>query len=46
MKDKGWIGAIVECDLCTNKWTAVYHEDCDKLECPNCGNMVYFEIKS
>lgn len=43
--ETGWIGEDVECDLCGHKWKAVYHEDCEKLECPNCENMVNFEPK-
>ena len=42
-EEKGWIGSIVQCDLCIHKWVAVYHIDIDKIECPNCGNMVNFE---
>lgn len=41
---KEWCSDLVECDLCTKQWRAVYHIDSDKLECPNCGNMVHFEI--
>jgi hypothetical protein len=40
---KEWISENVKCDLCSHKWIAVYHCDSDKLECPNCENMVYFE---
>ena len=39
LNERGWIGEPVKCDLCAYKWVAVYHEDCDKLECPNCRNM-------
>ena len=38
-----WISSIVKCDLCGFEWVAVYHKDCDKLECNGCGNMVDFE---
>lgn len=41
---ENWTNEIVKCDLCTNEWNAVYETSCDHLECPNCGNMVYFEI--
>ncbi len=45
MKDeKGWRSEKVKCDLCGFTWIAIYHESCDKLECKNCNNMVYFEI--
>jgi hypothetical protein len=33
----------VKCDLCGKEWTAVRPEGLVKLECPECGNMVYFE---
>ncbi len=33
----GWIGEEVKCDICTQGWVAVYREDTQKLECPNCG---------
>jgi len=36
--------AFVRCDLCTKEWTAVYPLSCKRLECPNCNNMVTFEI--
>lgn len=41
--ETGWIGEQVKCDLCAYSWVAVYHSSCDRLECMNCGNMVYFE---
>tara|TARA_R110002126_G_scaffold250434_1_gene393352 strand:- start:222 stop:515 length:294 start_codon:yes stop_codon:yes gene_type:complete len=40
--DKGWTGDYVKCDLCGLEWVAMYHENCDKLECKKCGNMVRF----
>lgn len=33
----------VKCDLCGKEWTAVRPEGLNKLECPQCGNMVLFE---
>lgn len=33
----------VKCDLCGFGWIAVRPEGLEKLECPNCANMVYFE---
>jgi len=42
--EKGWCANYIECDICTHKWTSVYHIDCDKLECPNCHNMVDYSI--
>jgi len=44
-EETGWLGESVVCDLCGHEWVAVYHEDCDKLECPNCENMVYFDVR-
>ena len=41
--DKGWVGEKVTCDLCSYSWIAVYNVSCERLECTNCGNMVYFE---
>lgn len=35
--------STVKCDLCAKEWVAVRPEDVEKLECPNCGNMVHFE---
>ena len=40
---EGWIGGNVKCDLCGQEWLAVYHESSDKLECPHCKQMNYFE---
>ena len=33
----------VRCDLCSYEWIAVRPVGLDKLECPNCGNVSYFE---
>ena len=33
----------VKCDLCEKEWIAVRPEGLDKLECPNCGNIVNFD---
>lgn len=41
--DKNWIGSKVKCDLCGYAWVAVYHKSSEKLECPNCKNMVYYD---
>lgn len=38
-----WISAKVKCDLCSYGWIAVYHRDCNKLECTNCTNISHFE---
>lgn len=35
--------SYVKCDLCGFKWVAVRSEGLTKLECKQCGNMVYFE---
>jgi DNA-directed RNA polymerase subunit RPC12/RpoP len=44
METKEWIGSEVECDLCSHKWVAVFLAECERLECPNCGNMVTYEV--
>lgn len=33
----------VKCDLCSHEWVAVRPLGLEKLECPNCANIVYFE---
>lgn len=35
--------SYVQCDLCTERWVAVRPTGTQKLECPNCENMVTFE---
>lgn len=35
--------STVKCDLCDNQWVAVRPVGVDKLQCPFCMNMVYFE---
>jgi rubrerythrin len=35
--------SLVVCDLCGHSWVAVRPQGLEKLECPNCDNMVYFE---
>jgi DNA-directed RNA polymerase subunit RPC12/RpoP len=35
--------SLVECDLCSYKWVAVRPKDTEKLECPNCSNIVHYE---
>lgn len=35
--------SLVRCDLCSHTWVAVRQVGLIKLECPNCGNMTYFE---
>ncbi len=44
VEPEDWLGKFVKCDLCSHQWTAVYFENCYKLECPNCNNMVYFKV--
>jgi hypothetical protein len=39
-----WISSKVKCDLCTHNWIAVFPYNCEKLECPNCRNMVNYEF--
>jgi uncharacterized phage protein (TIGR01671 family) len=38
-----WEVSQVKCDLCGKEWTAVRLQGLQKLECPNCKNMVLFE---
>ena len=38
-----WSADYIQCDLCSHKWTSVYPKDLDRIECPNCNNMVMFE---
>lgn len=38
-----WVTEKVKCDLCGRIWIAVYIYTTEKLECPNCHHMVYFE---
>lgn len=35
--------SMVKCDLCNHKWTSVRPKDTEKLECPNCLVIGYFE---
>lgn len=41
--DDGWVAGYVQCDLCNHKWAAVYPTKLNRIECPNCSNMVTFE---
>jgi DNA-directed RNA polymerase subunit RPC12/RpoP len=38
-----WSADYIQCDLCNHKWTSVYPKYLDRIECPNCNNMVMFE---
>ena len=29
----------VECEICKHKWNALYPDECEMLECPNCKQM-------
>lgn len=40
----GWCGEFVRCDLCGHKWSAVFPEELDRIQCPNCKQFVGFEI--
>jgi len=42
--ESGWISAIVECDICTYTWNAVYYSECNKLQCPHCMELVNYTI--
>lgn len=46
MEDLKYFVHIVQCDLCSYKWIAVYPCVCEKLQCPNCDNISYFNILS
>lgn len=46
MKEVLWSEERVKCDLCSYNWVAVYPQDIERLECPNCSNMVYYEIEN
>lgn len=35
-EERGWISALVECDVCTHHWIAAFYHKCKRLECPNC----------
>lgn len=35
----GYHSELVECQICTHEWVAVWPEEADKLECPNCGYL-------
>ena len=41
--EEGWTADYVQCDLCSHKQTAVYPAELDRIECPECSNMVMFE---
>jgi hypothetical protein len=43
MENKLWTYNTINCDLCSHEWIAVYHINCDRLECPNCNNMTIFD---
>jgi hypothetical protein len=40
--EEGWTADYIKCDLCSHKCVCVYPEELDRLECPNCNNMVMF----
>lgn len=40
----GWAGSKVKCDLCNHEWVAVFKFGSERLECPNCRNMVTYEL--
>ena len=42
-EEKGWFSGMIRCDLCNYEYVDVHPVSCDKLECPNCGNMASFE---
>jgi len=40
----GWIASEVKCDLCGHEWVASFLHGTERLECPNCENIVEYEI--
>tara|TARA_R110000744_G_scaffold195512_1_gene314537 strand:+ start:4084 stop:4227 length:144 start_codon:yes stop_codon:yes gene_type:complete len=42
-KRTGFVASMVECDICTHKWTAVFPYGAEKLECPNCLIVANFD---
>ncbi len=43
LEEAEWTFDHVQCNLCNHKWMAVYLYKLNRLECPNCSNMVMFE---
>jgi len=39
-------GGKITCDLCGNEWVGIIYIETEKLECPNCGNMVNYTFKT
>ncbi len=39
-----WSAAYVKCLICDHKWTAVFPEGTEKLECPNCSTFSQVEF--
>ena len=41
---ESWVGSLVQCDICTHIWVAVFEVHCDYLECPHCHSMTHYDI--
>ncbi len=39
-QDEAWAGGPVQCPLCAHEWVSVRPATTERLECPNCENMV------
>lgn len=39
MEEENWVVEELKCDLCGFEAVHVYPDNCEKLECSNCGNM-------
>lgn len=40
----GWTGAKIKCTICEHEWVAMFPAELDRIECPNCKNIVRYEI--
>lgn len=40
----GYETSRVKCGICSYKWTAVRPINTDKLECPHCGRLYFYEV--
>ena len=43
-KTEGWKTSRVKCDLCAEEWNAVHHVDTEKVQCPMCYNVTFYEV--
>lgn len=42
-EEEVWLSGSMGCYLCSREWVAVFHVESERLECPDCGNMVDVE---